>query len=194
MGVTGRRKGAAFGKHDAGGMMDWQSLIKTVAPWIGTALGGPLGGMAVTAVANAFGLSDKTTDSIKQALSGATPEQMLALKQADQQFAEAMQKMGFDHVEKLEQLGNDDRNSARQREMTVKDVTPKLLALVVTLGFFGVLTFMLFQAVPKDSRDVLNIMLGSLGTAWISIIAYYFGSSSGSAQKTELLAKAPAIK
>lgn len=78
--------------------------------------------------------------------------------------------------------------------MTVKDITPKLLALVVTLGFFGVLAFMLVQSVPVASRDVLNIMLGSLGTAWISIIAYYFGSSNGSSRKTELLAKAPAVE
>lgn len=174
--------------------MDWQSIIKTVAPWIGTALGGPLGGMAVGAIADAFGLPDKTADAVKQAISGATPEQMLALKNADQAFAVTVQKLGFEHIEALQRLGNDDRNSARQREIAVKDVTPKLLALVVTLGFFGVLAFMLMQSVPPSSRDVLNIMLGSLGTAWISIISYYFGSTNGSSRKTELLAKAPAIK
>ena len=66
--------------------MDFTTIIKTVAPWIGTALGGPLGGMAVTAAANALGLSDKTTEGLKTALSGATPEQLLALKEADQAF------------------------------------------------------------------------------------------------------------
>lgn len=50
------------------------------------------------------------------------------------------------------------------------------------------------SVLPVASRDVLNIMLGSLGTAWISIIAYYFGSSNGSSRKTELLAKAPAVE
>ena len=174
--------------------MDFLSILKTVAPWIGTAIGGPLGGMAVEAAANALGLSTKTTDSLKQALSGATPEQMLALKEADQAFAVQMQQLGFDHVEKIEQLGNDDRNSARQREMTVHDVTPKVLASVVTLGFFGILTFMLLQPIPVASRDIVNIMLGSLGSAWVGIISYYFGSSKSSDRKTELLAQAPAVE
>lgn len=82
--------------------MDFTSLLKTVAPWIGTALGGPLGGMAVTAAANALGLGDKTTDAIKQALGGATPEQMLALKEADQTFALQMQTLGFKQISDLE--------------------------------------------------------------------------------------------
>ena len=50
--------------------MDWKSIIGAVAPWIGTALAGPLGGMAVEAAANALGISEKTTDAVKQALSG----------------------------------------------------------------------------------------------------------------------------
>ena len=81
--------------------MDFTTLFKTVAPWIGTALGGPLGGMAVEAVASAFGLGDKTTDAIKTAIGGATPEQMLALKNADQTFALQMQELGFKQVNDL---------------------------------------------------------------------------------------------
>ena len=53
--------------------MDWKSIVSTVAPWIGTARGGPLGGMAVSAIADALGLSDKAEETIKQALSGASP-------------------------------------------------------------------------------------------------------------------------
>ena len=100
--------------------MDWKSIVSTVAPWIGTALGGPLGGMAVSAVADAFGLPDKTEETIKQALSGAAPEQMLALKNADQAFALQMQELGFKQVKDLEAIAADDRKDARDMQKTTR--------------------------------------------------------------------------
>lgn len=59
-----------------------------------------------------------------------------------------------------------------------KNILP-LLTVGVTLGFFGLLGYMLKEDVPAANKDILNIMLGSLGTAWISIIGYFFGSSVG---------------
>jgi hypothetical protein len=73
--------------------------------------------------------------------------------------------------------------------MEVKDKTPRNLAYSITAGFFGVLVFLMLARVPAESRDILNIMLGSLGTAWIATVTYYFGSTSGSAEKTKLLAQ-----
>lgn len=174
--------------------MDWKNLLGTVAPWIGTALGGPLGGMAATAIAEVFGLSEKTEEAMKQALSGATPEQMLALKAADQQFALRMQELGFQNVQALEKIAADDRDSARKREMTVMDWTPRILASAITIGFFIVLSVMMRNELPKEGRDALLIMLGALGTSWTSVIAYYFGSTAGSARKTELLGKSSPVE
>lgn len=174
--------------------MDWQSIIKTVAPWIGTALGGPLGGMAVGAIADAFGLPEKTTDAVKQALSGATPEQMLALKAADQAFAQSMQKMGFDHVEKLASLANDNTKDARAMQVATRSPVPAVLAVLITLGFFGILTGMLAGVLKASDNQALLIMLGALGAAWGAVVNYFFGSSADSGRKTELLAQAPAVK
>jgi hypothetical protein len=89
----------------------------------------------------------------------------------------------------LEKIAAEDRNSARQREMTVLDWTPRILAYMTTSGFFGILLLMLFASMPinDQTHDVLLVMLGSLGTAWTGVIAYYFGSSAGSAAKTVLL-------
>lgn len=176
-------------------MMDWKTLLATVSPWIGTAIGGPLGGMAITAAADALGLSDKTEASIKAALSGASPEQMLALKQADNEFAAKMQALGFENMETMAKLQNEDRDSARNREIQVKDRTPKILAYLITAGFFGMLVAMLFNAIPDTNRDILNIMLGALGTTWANVTGYYYGSTKGSEAKSALLADStPAAK
>ena len=174
--------------------MDFRAIIGAVAPWIAAALGTPLAGMAVEAAAGALGLPEKTVDAVRNAVSGASPEQMLALKGADAEFALKMQALGFEHVEALEKLEMEDRASARQREMAVKDWTPSVLGYLVTLGFFGLLAYLATHDVPDTSERILDVMIGSLGTAWIGIINYYYGSSSGSSRKTELLAQAPAVK
>lgn len=170
--------------------MDWQGLLKTIAPWIGTAIGGPLGGMAVTAAANALGLSSTTTDALKTALSGMTPEQSLALKAADNDFQVHMQQLGFDHIEKLESLNVDDRKDARAMQVATKSVVPAMLAGLTTVGFFGILGGMLASWFKVSESQALLIMLGSLQTGWTMVMAYYFGSSAGSARKDELAAGA----
>lgn len=82
----------------------------------------------------------------------------------------------------------DDRNSARQREMAVRDRMPAILATLITFGFFGVLGYMLKYGAPQEGGEALFIMLGSLGTAWTGAVAYYFGSSSSSNQKNAIIA------
>jgi hypothetical protein len=62
------------------------------------------------------------------------------------------------------------------------------------LGFFGILGFMLLFEVPEKNQTILNVMLGSLGTAWLAGVYYYFGSSTSSDRKTELIAMSPAIE
>lgn len=166
--------------------MDWKALVSTVAPALGTALGGPLGGLAVKAIGDALGLSEATEEAISTAISGARPEDLLKLKQADQQFTKDMKALDVD----LERIAAGDRDSARRREVETKDRTPAWLAAGVTAGFFGVLGFLLWNGKPTAGGDALLVMLGSLGTAWTAIISYYYGSSAGSKAKDQALAKA----
>lgn len=175
-------------------MMDWKTVVKTVSPWIGTAIGGPLGGMAVEAAASALGLSEKTTDAVKQAISGATPEQMLALKQADQEFALQMQALGFKQVTDLEALASGDRKDARAMQIAQRSWVPAALSIIVTIGYFGILIGMMLDWLKVSDSQALLLMLGSLSTAWGVVMAFWFGTTSDSARKTELLAGSPPVK
>lgn len=174
--------------------MDWKNVVSAVAPWIGTALGGPLGGMAVSAVADALGLSEKTETAIKQAIMGATPEQMLALKNADQQFAIRMQELGFQNLQELERIAAADRKSAREMHMAVRSRIPGVLAVLITAGFFGILVGMMAGWLKTDENQALLLMLGALGAAWGAVVNFFFGSSADSQNKTRLLAQSAPSK
>jgi hypothetical protein len=65
-------------------------------------------------------------------------------------------------------------------------VTP-LLALIITVGFFGLLTMLCCRPVPKANADMINIVLGSLGTAWVGAMAHFFGSSRSGQRKDWML-------
>lgn len=174
--------------------MDFTTIIKTVAPWIGTALGGPLGGLAVEAAANALGLGAKTTDALKSALSGATPEQMLALKKADQDFALQMQQLGFKQVADLEAIAASDRKDARAMQIAVRSWVPAALSIAVTLGYFAILVGMMTGTLHVTDSQALLLMLGSLSTAWGVVMAFWFGTTADSGRKTELLAQSAPAK
>ena len=158
-------------------------VLKTVAPMLGTAVGGPFGAIAGAAISAALGTpgDDKATEA---ALLAATPDQLVALKKAEQDFQVRMRELEISE----EKLSFDDAASARQREAAVKDHTPAILAYSVTVGFFGVLAYMLHYGVPRQGGDVLLVMLGALGTAWTGITGYYFGSSVGARKSADALA------
>lgn len=64
-----------------------------------------------------------------------------------------------------------------------------VLAFVLTVGFFGCIWMVTKTEVSSSMRDALLILIGSLGAAFGAVVNYYFGSSSGSAQKNALLAE-----
>lgn len=175
--------------------MNIKGIFKSAFPFISAAasLGGPLGNMAANAVGQALGVDKVQPDGIEDAIAAATskdPDAMQKLKQMEQDFQLKMAQLGYESVEKLEELESQDRASARAREISVRDKTPAILAYTVTAGFFGLLWLLAFHSVPQQSERILDVMVGALGTAWIGVMTYYFGSSSGSAEKTQLLAKA----
>jgi len=142
----------------------------------------------VSAISKAIGVDpDKVGDLISN--NKLTAEQIAQVKIAEIELQKQAQELGLN----FEKLSVEDRKSARDMQAATRSIVPPALAAIVTVGFFGILGMMLFGKVDSGNPAIL-MMLGSLGTAWTGIIAYYFGSSAGSQAKTDLLSKAPAIK
>ncbi|CAB4166746.1 hypothetical protein UFOVP838_48 [uncultured Caudovirales phage] len=160
------------------------NLLGQLAPTIATAIGGPIAGMAVKALAGALGLSqDASSEDVETALINATPEQLAAIKKVDADFKVQMKELDID----LEKIAAGDRDSARNMQMHTNDWIPRAMAIMVTFGFFGILTWLLTKGVPPTGSETLIYMLGALGTAWTGIVQFYFGSSAGSKAKTDAM-------
>lgn len=163
-------------------------VLQTVAPTIARATLGPFGGLAATALSAILGTPPTDDQAASAALVNATPDQLLAIKKAEQDFQVQMQTLGVSE----DKLVFDDISNARAREVALKDNTPAILAYAISIGFFGVLGAMLWNGKPAVGGDALLVLLGSLGTAWSGIVSFYFGSSLGSAKKDTALAAAAA--
>ena len=159
-------------------------LINSVAPTIATALGGPVAGMAVKALSGAlFGHEDGTQDDIMTALANPTGDQLAALKKIDADFKTQMKSLDID----LERIAAGDRDSARNMAIQTHDWIPRVLAVGVTLGFFGIIAYILTFGLPATGGEALLMLIGTLGSAWTGVMAFYFGSSAGSKAKTDAL-------
>ena len=158
--------------------MNW---LTQIAPTIATCLGGPLAGLAVTALSKLFGVAPDQVQSMIND-NKLSADQIAAVQQEEIRFKEQTQALGLN----FEQLAVEDRKSARDMQTTTQSIIPPLLSLLVTVGFFGILAYLMVT--PTDTANTpLMIMLGSLGTAWTGIIAFYFGSSAGSQKKDAML-------
>ena len=151
-------------------MNELLSLVKGIAPSIANALGSPLAGMAVSALAERFGVEDEV-EAVTKAIK-ADPEAAMKLKQLE--------------IDKFKAVLAD-KDSARNREATIatsekaplinKLVSP-VLALIVVVAWVGIQYTLLKTTVPQEMRELVARVLGTLDGALMVILSYYFGAST----------------
>jgi hypothetical protein len=171
------------------------NFLKKLAPFLSTglSLAGPYGAIANKLLAPILGLKpDAPADQYAEALAKATPDQIESIKKAEQDFQLQMKQLEIQSIEDLEKIAADDRASARNREIQVKDNTPRILAYVYAAGFFITLGAEIWMAVsgvtinPLAAKSI-DMLLGVLIGMVLGTKEYYFGTSASSDKKTDLL-------
>ena len=71
----------------------------------------------------------------------------------------------------------------------LKDTFQYVLGGIIVIGFFLLLYLLIKQEIPEVNKDVLNLVIGALIGSFTTIVGYFYGSSKGSSEKTELLNK-----
>ena len=169
-------------------MANWKDTLMNIAPTVATALGGPMAWAAVGAIAKVLGLDRATTETVSALITSGklTPDQLSELKKLELQYQNEEQERGFKYAD----LAFKDRDSARKAN--VDGGTQKglfWLSLVLLVLSLGTEIFVLFNGYPdKVPEIIVGRVLGLLDAVATMVLAYWYGTTHGSAQKNELLA------
>lgn len=148
------------------------SVVGTAAPLLGTALGSPLAGVAISLIAKAFGVQTNDLSGLLTAINS-DPSSAVKLKQIEAEHEEILANIASRNYAIEYEDRKDARASARSGNY---EWFVHLLTVVVTSGFFGCILMVFLTKGDAQDHDILNMMLGSLGTTWVQIISYYFGN------------------
>ena len=185
--------------------MDWKSIVKSVAPILGTALGGPLAGTAIKVLGETIlGDGEATETQVQEALlKGLNPDALVKLKEADQAFAVRMKELDID-VAKLQLSEKNMYVSDTQDARKYKDAKVFWLGVVILCTFAGVMYAALFGSyalltgnLPIKDASVVGMVSGFVGTIIgyaaanaQQVVGFFFGSSAGSSKKTDAISDA----
>lgn len=187
------------------------NAVRPVSPSVAQVLGGPSAGIAVAALGRSLlqdvqanpddilAAAKKTDPATQNAILAAEEYCQLRLRengsglgQLSPQIAQAV----ISDDEQADRLRYADTENARARQIATHDRTNSVLAYAVSAGFFLIVIVLMFfgDKVNAQYRDLLFTLLGVVGTGWANIIGFFFGSSAGSAQKTQALTAALAAR
>ena len=186
---------------------DWRKLIGVLAPTIGTALGSPLAGIALSQLSNAiFGVPDKSQDDIAAAIAGGqlSGDQIAAIKKAEADFAVRMKELDID-VLKINQATELAyvADTSNAREVFSKDTGVFRLGVSILVGFAVLMGMVLtgcfllmtgyFQVDPSVSAvcsGLIGTVIGYVAANAQQVTSYFFGSSKGSKDSGDRIGQA----
>ncbi len=160
-------------------------ILRQIAPTVLAAAGGPAGVLAATVLKKTLGDETMTDAKLEEEVAAATssPEGLAKLRQAELDI----QKIESDTGIRFAELEVQDRAGARDLAIKTSIAPQVILSLIFVLGYFVVLTFFFYADKSMPMSEAFTLMLGVLTAGIPQIMAYWLGSSSGSAAKSDTI-------
>ena len=152
-------------------MLGLLNVVPHLVKGIKGGLGGAVKGVLTSAGVNLDG--EDPEKGLKNYLKQANPEQLAAIKTADNQFKLDMERMGID----LAEIAAEDRKNARAMQVKTRTKLVPFLALFIIMACFSLAAFLFFKDIPSANRDLINIFFGLLVGYAGNVVTFYFGSS-----------------
>jgi hypothetical protein len=147
-------------------------IIEAGAPVLASFIGSPLAGIGVSLLAHVFGADPKNVNDVVAKIS-ADPDRVVKIKQLEYDHLDTL--AGYTSQDFIKSV--DDVQDARKFAVNDK-LFMKLLAVIVTVGFFCVLVALFFPLnIQPDAKNLLLLLVGNLSSKWQTIIDYFYGSS-----------------
>lgn len=144
-------------------------IVKSVLPFVGTALGGPLGAAAATFVAGKLGMSDSSIGAVSDAISTlvGNPDQIAKMKEIDNEFKLHLATLGYESIEKLEEFNtrNIEAVNKTMQSETISDHWPSYSWRPFCGFIFGVTFFGVYFVLPLAKLPIPTIP----SEAWLAI-------------------------
>jgi hypothetical protein len=74
-------------------------------------------------------------------------------------------------------------------QVATRSYIPGTLAVVITIGYLGILVGMMLGTLKVNDNQALLILVGALATGFGTVLNFFLGSSAGSQKKDDALAK-----
>lgn len=163
-----------------------KNIIGSVAPMLGTLIGGPAGTVVGSIVASALGV-ENTPQSIENALTN-NPDALVKIKQLESDERIKLKELAL----QASKLTLDERKAELQDTQNARvqhkdHWMPSLLTIGLALMVAGMFTGLFVFDPPKQFDQVVIMIAGSVLGAFSTAVAFWLGSSKGSADKSKLL-------
>lgn len=162
----------------------FKKILGSVAPLVGTAIGGPFGGLATTVLREAFGSDDEA--EIERQIASSSPDALIKLKTAEQAMEVKMRELDISE----DDLYLKDVQSARDMAKATS-IIPQLALTFIAIFAFGAVLYVLVlqsQVIPPENKDLVIFLVGQLSTFTGMGFSFFLGSSKGSGDKNKQIA------